>query len=248
MRAALKVLVPLLMSMMMVLLPCGTVLAGDSGSATVTHDPPYTIPPDVQNPPFQIYYENNLVTGTQPGDTVAFPLAIRNLTHDPITFYLSISNEGTRQAGYTEIPNSEWVQLGTDMIELVPLTLRDVDIQIDIPQEEQWEGESWQCWIEITAEGYSETDPLRAQILISDIEAEQGNREVNWVVVVGGIGLLFGALLGLLLLNSLFSRSQRSKGKPQPPKPRVQEIPKPEEKGWATGLDPNDWQEIRREG
>lgn len=196
-------------------------LAGDSDSSpSLSHEEPYIVGTPLESDiKFRAYYRDNRIEGLQPGKRFAFSFVVNSTMDEPGIFDLRVSKEGYVEEGYTEIPETAWVTFDSQSIELRSMGIKTIDVYIDIPGDEQWLAQRWQCWIDVMCGG----EQVRCQILMdTSAEGDFGDGKVNWVLIGIGIGVL-GIIGGVFFLSMIPGESKS-------------------EVEWGTGLDSKDWQ------
>ena len=248
------------------LLPLAPVLAGSGVSGQVDKDRPGTVSGSTESGlEFEISSNRVYVDEIRPGGTNAYSLRIKNDSGEAASFSLAVVDEyegGVLDDGYEALPDTSWVGFKSSKvsdsgdaepastIEVDANTAEQVWVHLEIPRTEKWEGQTWQCWIEVTPVEDTETVTLRSALLVTTGDEKLPGGGANWGLIVVLVIVLVIVLAVVIVLASPKKKKVEDGPKSGDP-PKVKDEPesgeptpqaKTEDKeGWKTGLSTKDW-------
>jgi len=119
-------------------------------------------------------------------EMVNLPLMITNYSDEKITVFLSVKQPGPDQMreGYELIPDTHWIELSVDRMEIEPGSHGAADVIIHVPNDEKYARRRYQVLINSTASGKGNISlglyhKLLFSIAPSEIQVKEDERKVK---------------------------------------------------------------------
>jgi len=138
------------------------------------------------------------MNGIRLGESRNSTITVSNNKTFPVTVTMSAETPYAENLtpGYEPIPNTGWISLTPQYIELDPDSDQTVDITVTIPSSGAWGGKSYECWLRATFEvlGILQIE-LDCRLLVSTGTAYAGG--INWTLigVIVGVVVVAGAIV-----------------------------------------------------
>ncbi len=137
------------------------------------------------------------MNGVRLGESRNSTITVSNNKTFPVTVTMSaeIPYAENLTPGYEPIPDTGWISLTPQDIELNPDSDQTVEITITIPSSGAWGGKNYECWIRATFEvlGIIQIE-LDCRLLVSISTAYA--RGINWTLIgiIVGVVVIAGAM------------------------------------------------------
>ncbi len=137
------------------------------------------------------------MNGIRLGESSNSTITVSNNKTFPVTVTMSAETPYTENLtpGYEPIPDTDWISLTPQDIELDPDFDQTVDITVTIPSSATWGGKNYECWIRATFEvlGIFQIE-LDCRLLVSTSTVQTGG--INWTLagVIAGVVVVAGAM------------------------------------------------------
>lgn len=93
------------------------------------------------------------IDGVRLGESTSFPITLVNNKESPQSFSLSCSlpHPNMIRPGYLPIPDTSWVSFTPSGVSLAPHSQQEVTVTITVPNDEEWGGQNYECWLDATS-------------------------------------------------------------------------------------------------
>jgi hypothetical protein len=138
-----------------------------------------------------------LINGIRLGESRSETITVSNNKEFPVTVSMSaeIPYPENLTPGYEPIPDTGWISLAPQHIELDPDSDQEVDITVTIPSASNWGGNNYECWLRATFKvlGIFQVE-LDCRLLLSTSTVY--TRGIDWVLtgVIAGVVVVAGAI------------------------------------------------------
>lgn len=137
------------------------------------------------------------VDGLLLGESRSGTITVSNNKDFPVTVSMSAETPHSENLtpGYEPIPDTGWISLAPQRIELDSNSDQKVDITVTIPSAGDWGGKNYECWLRATFEviGIFQIE-LDCRLLLSTSAAYA--RGIDWILVgaIAGVVVVAGAV------------------------------------------------------
>jgi len=117
-------------------------------------------------------------------------------------FYDTQTNEYNIKEGYTVLPELSWITVTPNQQEVPSESTVTFDVTVNIPDEEQYYGNNWECWIETTDIGFEEGIGFRYNTRLqinTPVKPVLSNSETNHAIEDEQPFLYIGAVLTTII-------------------------------------------------
>jgi hypothetical protein len=189
------------------LIPSQVALAANSGadSGTITWSKQREYWPSESQARYWIIYPEVDIKDLRPGASNEFRLTIGNQTDKPLTFAISVLMPKELKEGYKAFPNAKWISLTpeasdepskvqtADLITIDGKMERHIWVHVDVPRENKWRAQKWECIIRVTEANVDEGPD--SVLTVSTDDSLSGAGEKNAPVILGTL-LGFTIIIG----------------------------------------------------
>jgi hypothetical protein len=138
-----------------------------------------------------------IINGIRLGESRNSTITVSNNKTFPVTVTMSAETPYAENLtpGYEPIPDTGWISLAPQDIELDPDSDQTVDITVNIPSSGAWGGKNYECWLRATfgVLGIFQVE-LDCRLLLSISTAYAG--EIDWTLIgaIAGVVVVAGAV------------------------------------------------------